>query len=75
MPTIYPLYILPCLFPSGFTSDFQFYDDYYIIAAYILIYHLCSISPVSCSYLIIPCVFSAWYRLLSLTYSCMPVLM
>ena len=60
------LYILPCLFPSGFTSDFQFYDHYYIIVAYILLYHLCSILPVSCSYFIKPCVFFTWYQLLSL---------
>ena len=29
---------------------------YYIIAVYILFYHLCSIPPVSYSYLIIPCI-------------------
>jgi len=50
----------------GFYIRFLVYDHYYIITAYILLYHLCSISQVSCSYLIIPWVFSAWYRLLSL---------
>jgi len=34
--------------------------------AYIMLYHLCSIPPILCSYLIIPWVFSAWYCLLSL---------
>jgi len=68
------LYILSCLLPSCFTSDFRFYDHYYIIVAYILFYHLCFIPPVSCSYLIISCVFFAWYHLLSLSCSCMLVL-
>jgi len=68
------LYILPCLFPSGFTSNFQFYDHYYIIVAYILLYYLCSILPVSCAYFIKPCVFFTWYHLLSLSCSCMLVL-
>ena len=49
---MYPLYIFLCLLPSGFTSDFRFYDYYYIIAAYIILYHLCFIAPVSYSYLI-----------------------
>jgi len=73
MPTLYPLYILPCLLPSGFTSDFWFYDYYFIVAAYILLYHLCSIPPVSCPYLIIPWVFPVWYHLLYiylLLYAC-----
>ena len=60
---MYPLYALPSLLPSGFTSDFQFYDCY-IIAAYILLYRLYSIPPVSYSYLIIPWVFHAWHHLL-----------
>ena len=51
---------------SGFTSNFWFYDYYYIIPAFILSYHLCSIPLISCSYYIIPCIFSAWYHLLSL---------
>ena len=58
-----PLYALSCLLASGFTSDFRFYD-YYIIVVYILLYHLCSIPPVSYSYLILPWVFPAWYHLL-----------
>jgi len=49
---MYPLYILPCLLPSGFTSDFRFYDYYYIIVTYILLYRLYSIPPVSCPYLL-----------------------
>ena len=69
---MYPLYDLPSLLSSSFTSDIQFYDCY-IIATYILLYHLCSIPPVSCSYFIIWSVFSAWYRLLSLFCSCMLV--
>jgi len=69
------LYIFPCLFPSGFTSDFWFYDHYYIIVSYILLYHLCSILPVSCSYFIKPCIFFTWYHLLSLSCSYMLVLM
>ena len=63
---MYPLYALLCLLPSGFTLDFLFHDRYYIIATYILLYHLYSIPPVSCSYIIIPWVFCAWYRLQSL---------
>jgi len=38
----------------------------YIIYIYILVYHLCSISPVFYSYHIIPCIFPSWYCLLSL---------
>jgi len=38
----------------GLYIEFSIYDHYYIIAAYILLYHLYSISLVSCSYLIIP---------------------
>jgi len=38
------------------------------------LYHLCSIPSVSCSYLIIPCVFPTWYHLHLFTRSCMPVL-
>ena len=34
--------------------------------AHILLYYLCSILPVAYSYLIIPCVFTTWYHLLSL---------
>jgi len=60
---MYPSYALPSLLPSGFTSNFQFYD-YYVIAAYILPYHLCSTLPVSYSYLIIPWVFPTWYHVL-----------
>ena len=45
---------------SDFTSDFRFYD-YYIMPACILLYHSCSIPPVSCSYLIIPWVLPVWY--------------
>jgi len=37
----------------GFYIEFLVYDHYYIILAYILFCHLCSIPPVSCSYLII----------------------
>ena len=73
MPTMDSLYALPCLLPLGFTSDFRIYDHCYIIAAYILLYHLGSIPPVSCPYLIIPWVFLAWYHLLFLYCSCMPV--
>ena len=58
-----PSYALSCLLVSGFTSDFQFYD-HYTIPVHILLYHLCSIPPVSCSYLIIPRVFPGWYQLL-----------
>jgi len=58
---MYPLHALSSLLPSGFTSDFRFYDYYYISC---LLYHSNSILPVSCSYLIIPCVFPAWYHLL-----------
>jgi len=57
---------LPSLLSSGFTSNFWFYDYYYIIGAYILPYHLYTISPISCSCLIIPCVFPTWYHLLFL---------
>jgi len=63
MPTMDPLYALPCLFASGFISDFRFYD-YYIRAAHFLLYHLCSIPLVLCSYLIMPWVFPTWYYLL-----------
>ena len=49
-----------------FYFGFLVYDYYYIIADYILLYRLCSILPVSCPYLIIPWVFPAWCRLLSL---------
>ena len=73
MPIMDPLYALPCLLASGFTSDFRFYD-YYIIAVYILLCHLCSIPPVSYSYLIIPWVFSAWYHLLYIS-TCFCMLM
>ena len=38
----------------GFYIGLTVYDHYYVITAYILLYHLCSIPPVSCSYLIIP---------------------
>jgi len=37
-----------------FYISFLIYEHYYIIPAYILLYHLCSIPPVSCSYVIIP---------------------
>jgi len=70
---MYPLYALPSLLSSGFTSDFWFYDHYYIIAAYILLYHSCSIPPVTYSRLIISCVFPTWYHLLYiylLLYAC-----
>ena len=40
------------------------FDHYYIITAYILLYHLCSTPSVSYSYFIIPWVFPAWYQLL-----------
>ena len=67
--------ISPQLLSSGFTLDFRFYDRYYIIAAYILLYHLCSIPPVSFSYHIIPWVFPTWYHLLYIsTCFCMLVL-
>jgi len=71
MPTMYPLYVLPSMLSSGFTSDFQFIII--TILYLILFYHLCSIPPVSCSYLIIPWVFPAWYHLLYiylLLYAC-----
>jgi len=58
--------VLPCLLSSCFTLDFWFYYYYYIISMYILSYHLYCIPPVSCSYHIIPCMFPAWYQLLSL---------
>jgi len=58
-----PLYALPCLLVSDFTSNFRFYD-YYTIPVHILSFHLYSIPPVSCSYLIILWVFPAWYHLL-----------
>ena len=67
------LYALSCLLPFGFTSSFQFYDHYYIIAAYIMLYPLYSTPPVSYSYLIIPWVFPAWHHLLYnylLLYAC-----
>jgi len=38
----------------GFYIRFLIYDHYYIIAAYILLCHLCYIPPISCPYLIIP---------------------
>ena len=60
---MYPLYALPSLLSSCFTLDSRFYDCY-IRVAYILLYHLCSILPVFCSYLIMPWVFPAWYQLL-----------
>jgi len=56
-----------------FYIRFPIYDHYYIIAAYILLYHLYSIPPVSCSYLIIPWGFPVWYYLLYiylLLYAC-----
>jgi len=37
-----------------FYNRFSIYDRYYIIATYILLYHMYSIPLVSCSYLIIP---------------------
>ena len=43
----------------GFYIRFLVFNHYYIITAYILLYHLCSIPPVSSSYLIILCVFPA----------------
>ena len=57
-----PLYALLSLLPSGFTSDFQFYDQYNIIAAYILLYHFVfySTSLLLLSYhtMSIPCLMS-----------------
>ena len=70
---MYPLYVLPCLLLSGFTSDFWF-DVCYITAAYILLYQSCSIPPLSCSRLIISCVFPTWYHLHISTCSYMLVL-
>ena len=58
---MYPLYELPRMLSSDFTSDFRFYDT---IPIHILLYHFYSTSPVFCSYLIIPWVVSAWYHLL-----------
>jgi len=57
----------------------RFYNGFLV---YIIIYYSClhhayhsySIPPVSCSYCIISCVFSAGYRLLYLSCSCMLVL-
>jgi len=63
---MYPLSALPSLLSSGFYIRFSVYDHYYIIPAYILLYHLCSIPSVSCSYLLIPCIISTWYHILSL---------
>jgi len=39
-------------------------SGFMIITLFIPPYHMCSIPPASCSYLIIPCVFPAWYHLL-----------
>jgi len=72
MPTMYSLYACRVVF-IGFYIGFSVYDHYYFISAYILLYHLCSIPPVSCSYPIIPWIFSAWYHLLYvylLLYAC-----
>ena len=73
MSTNNSLYVLLCLLLLGFTLDFWFYDCY-IIAAYFLPYHLCSIPPVSCFCFIIHA-----YSLLDITCyistcSCMLVL-
>ena len=46
-----------------FYIRFLVYDYYYIIVAYILLYRLYSIPPVSWSCLIIPRVLPAWYHL------------
>jgi len=60
--------VLSHLLSLGFSLNlwFYYYYYYYIIYAYILAYHLCSISLVSYSYHIIQCMFPAWYYLLSL---------
>ena len=62
---------VPVVCYAAFASNvfyirFSVYDLYYIITAYILLYHSCSIPPVSCSQLIIPYVFFAWYHLLNI---------
>jgi len=49
-----------------FYVKFLVYDYYYFIEVYILPYLLRSIPPVSCSYHIIPYMFSAFDHLLSL---------
>ena len=67
-----PLYVLPCLLVSGFTSDFRFYD-HYTTHVHILPFHLYSIPHVSCSYLIIlslPCLISFAVYLLAPTCLC-----
>jgi len=48
----------------GFYIRFPAYGHYYIIVVYILPFHLYSIPPVSCPYLIIPWVFPTWHHLL-----------
>jgi len=63
MPTMYPLYAC-CVCFHRVLHRIPVYDHYYIITAYILLYHLCSTPSVFCSYLIIPWVFPAWYQLL-----------
>jgi len=65
---MYSLYALSSMLSSGFTSDFRF------MTVYILPYHLCSIPPVSFSYLIIPWVFLLDITYYLSTYSCMLVL-
>ena len=55
-----PLYALPSLLSSGFTSDFRFYGYYYISCSYPAL-SLVPIPPVSCSSLIIPWVLPVWY--------------
>ena len=71
------LYIYCMLYRVCFhrASDFQFYDHYDIIAAYILLYHIWSIPLVFCPYLIIPWVFPTWYHLLYIYLLRMLVLM
>ena len=73
---LYKLCYTTCLAQYTFIRfyiRFLVYEHYYIIPAYILLYHSCSISLISCSYLIIPCPFPTWYHLLSiylLLYAC-----
>ena len=59
---------------SGFTSNFRFYD-YYIIPVHVLPFHLYSIPPVSCSYLIISWVVPLDITCYTSTCPCMLMLM
>ena len=61
---LYKLGYTTCLATIAFIRfyiGFSIYDHYYIITAYILLYHLCSIHQSPALNLIIPWVFPAWY--------------